>query len=1011
MAPAQPGRRILWQLGFVVVAAFVIYGFYVVSHYERIRDWHQRQLADAAAELVLSHGTARWSVDRFLGPADARPGGRPADDAPPRAATGPEQVARFDAEQPYVTSTACTATPFEIGRPGLCFVFEPKLVLRELASLDAFNLILISDEAGEVLQGVAPERAWLKHLRWGERAYRDAGADRAGQPQIEHLASLFDAQTWTQMKATSSRTMQEIGGQRFELFFEPLVLQSGGAPLVLVGAVSSQAILGRALAVDSYFLAALVFLLLLGALGFPFVKLLSLAPRERFRQRDVALLYVSTAALLALFTFAAHGIDGYARWSDAADDGLRGLAARIERAYLDELGTIARYLAEADEAIGGWPDLRAHAARADWSKTPEAAGTETAARLPIPTPAIDVEQLFLVSPQGGIVWRAIDGVASASDVSGRTYFRSVREGHLFSVGSGLPPVFAGPDRSLRDGRFYTFVALPSRRDRDAGFVLTAMTRLQALGSLALPAGYGFAVINREGRVLYHSDERLALRENFFDNMSGSDRARAMVYASRSGFLTSHYRERPHRLYVHPAAIRLQDEPERGAVSVVTFRDTTIERSVVARVFVTALLGPVPIAVIFIALSMLAIALVPIRRRQRWSVWLWPHGGLAFMYRRLTAVLACLVAGAALWWVEGGPEIGYAVLPVVAMGAAIATYALSTQRPARRSRLSAAGWYAAGFCLLLVASVVVPASAFFRAALAHEWGKLIVTERAWIRAQQHDIPQQLRAASQSDRLRPDAGPRLAAAKAQRLAEIAPPGPFDAAPPETSVTPAWLLAPFHWVDAVLPIENDISARQWYEDHEAIHTPAGRLPMSSGGGVTLLAVLGGLVWWLRWKVRNLYFADRSAAAPLGASAEQIWESCSLDEKLVLLHCAHEHVVNPHQRAHVERLLDRGLLTLDPDLKPATPELTTFLRSREVAMSEELREWETVDSAHSWHYMRLVLGVSLVGILLFLTATQPGLQAGLVAATSAVAGIMTTALKLRDAVAAWLSGRRTAA
>ena len=76
------------------------------------------------------------------------------------------------------------------------------------------------------------------------------------------------------------------------LYLQPLAIEIGGAPkLILGGAVPSRMVVRDALAIDTYFTAALVFLVLIGLLGFPFVKLTSLDRHERFRLRDVALLY------------------------------------------------------------------------------------------------------------------------------------------------------------------------------------------------------------------------------------------------------------------------------------------------------------------------------------------------------------------------------------------------------------------------------------------------------------------------------------------------------------------------------------------------------------------------------------------------------------------------------------------------------------------------------------------------------------------------------------------------
>ena len=85
-------------------------------------------------------------------------------------------------------------------------------------------------------------------------------------------------------------------------------------------------------------------------------------------------------------------------------------------------------------------------------------------------------------------------------------------------------------------------------NQDTGYVAVATVNLLSIDEIPLPAGYGFAIVNREGRVLYHSDKRLSLRENFFAELSDGSRVKATMYAGGTYDGNSRYRERPHE---HP----------------------------------------------------------------------------------------------------------------------------------------------------------------------------------------------------------------------------------------------------------------------------------------------------------------------------------------------------------------------------------------------------------------------------------------------------------------------------
>ena len=98
-------------------------------------------------------------------------------------------------------------------------------------------------------------------------------------------------------------------------------------------------------------LGVLVFVFLLGLLGFPFVKLACLDKHERFRLHDIKLLYVSAGALLVLFTCASLAIDGYARWRSEADRGLQKLAGHLQTRFLNEVKAIRDRLLDYDREV------------------------------------------------------------------------------------------------------------------------------------------------------------------------------------------------------------------------------------------------------------------------------------------------------------------------------------------------------------------------------------------------------------------------------------------------------------------------------------------------------------------------------------------------------------------------------------------------------------------------------------------------------------------------------------
>jgi hypothetical protein len=102
----------------------------------------------------------------------------------------------------------------------------------------------------------------------------------------------------------------------------------------------------------------------------------------------------------------------------------------------------------------------------------------------------------------------------------------------------------------------------------------------------------------------------------------------------------------------------------------------------------------------------------------------------------------------------------------------------------------------------------------------------------------------------------------------------------------------------------------------------------------------------------------------------AESLWRYCSREERLTLVHVAEEGFANPHQAAAVERLVEKGLLVLRPNLMLMNSSFEAFVLQR--AVSPEVKSWEQADPAMGWHGVRWIFLIVIVATLVFLAVTQ---------------------------------------
>ena len=84
-------------------------------------------------------------------------------------------------------------------------------------------------------------------------------------------------------------------------------------------------------------------------------------------------------------------------------------------------------------------------------------------------------------------------------------------------------------------------------------------------------------------------DRVGLRDNFFDELTSWADARSVVYAGNRAVLGTRYRECPHRVYLQPLGINerrqaAELEPDQVGLYIATFRDMSMEQSVISRAF-------------------------------------------------------------------------------------------------------------------------------------------------------------------------------------------------------------------------------------------------------------------------------------------------------------------------------------------------------------------------------------------------------------------------------------------
>lgn len=391
-----------------------------------------------------------------------------------------------------------------------------------------------------------------------------------------------------------------ISGKAYKLFFRPLE-----GEWILCGLMPTGALRMESFKIPADWIIRIVGGFLVALLAVPFLKLATLGKEERLRANDGLL--VVLCALIGVSLLAILLLDGivYSRLYNGADEQLKELAKQVKEDLDQELST----------ALSGLRDLHEKASNV------EDASTLT---LPLDSPHVD---FFWADSDGKQVfkWTRPGEQTRPISVRDREYFQDALAGRLLPGGFAIQPV-----RSWTTGEYMEEIAIPGESRNGEDVVAVLSTVLASVHRPVLPPGFGFAVIEPEGRVLFHSDSKRAIQENFLKE-TDSRKLEALLFANRRDWAKVRYLGRQHRVYTMPV--------EGLPWTIVTFRDLTLLRAIHVQIVTVALASLVLYAGLFLLLFIVVYLLSATRAH-----WIWPAPARRGTYLQLAVFYAgCLLA--------------------------------------------------------------------------------------------------------------------------------------------------------------------------------------------------------------------------------------------------------------------------------------------------------------------------------------------------------------------------------
>lgn len=317
------------------------------------------------------------------------------------------------------------------------------------------------------------------------------------------------------VKASSAKEVI-LEGNKYKLFAYPFRI-SNEQKFLLVGLRSSKAFNEQSMHISSLTVVtvATVFFLLL--LSFPFIKLFLISKTERLNRIDIIMSMISLFAITGIVSLLTLDMFQYRKYSeDDIQKNLKSVSKTLETHLKQEMLNALNQLKIYDSIYSNTllKDRRHQTNLLSDS-------------ILKPTTYSDFDFIFWITENGRQTnkWTVKSQNTSPIDVSSRKYFTKINNKSGWSwKDKGFDLFFLESIYSLNTGKSYAALSIPSddKNFEQKSEVIAMTTELGAIFDPVLSHGYKFALVNAEGKVLFHSDKRRNLQENFLQDISNKN---------------------------------------------------------------------------------------------------------------------------------------------------------------------------------------------------------------------------------------------------------------------------------------------------------------------------------------------------------------------------------------------------------------------------------------------------------------------------------------------------------
>ena len=349
-----------------------------------------------------------------------------------------------------------------------------------------------------------------------------------------------------------------LSGTAYKLFSQQLSTKTQGK-LTIAGLVSKSRYNTERNNLPNEIVILLSVIVLASIIALPWIKVYQMGSQDRMTASDGIFSLAVPMLLMSVlfFVFLCYSMP-VRTGPEAFKTSAKNTAARLATAFSNEIGDRYRTLLVADNIISAPTtstksnvNAKANSLDTGMSSDFDAKVIQGLMRFRKDTSINQVNQMNSAGKETGNWSPKAKFNAPTGNYSNRGYFKSLYAAgpHLY-LSTHMGKVFAlEPVVSRITGDFTTVMSVRSKQNK----LTTLSFNMQSLRDVILTPGFIFCMIDKEGKVLYHSNKAKQLNENLFEEFSAHSVLTAAVQHLTDTVFNTRYEGRQYKVYAEPVA--------------------------------------------------------------------------------------------------------------------------------------------------------------------------------------------------------------------------------------------------------------------------------------------------------------------------------------------------------------------------------------------------------------------------------------------------------------------------